>query len=203
MSDTTSGISALKQHCETILECLKVYEDQRANEPILDAIASIPNPLKLTQAQTLELFFLGLHTNIKQAISYFSTKYNLSKKNVRIYLSAVRIQASSVLLDKPLPYSTDRQPVDEEDSYVADFPHMDREFSRQLRDQLELEIPMTIEATDDESPIVHEPPVKTRSKSSPLTSTDSHANTVITEKSATGDSEGKKEKSNKDKSRKS
>lgn len=138
----------LKEHYETILKSLTTLEEKKDTD--LHAINVLPNPLKLTDAQKMELFFLGLHTNTKQAVSYFSNRHNLPKKEVTIYLSEVRKQAACLAQDKPLLYNGEDLDSSEEDSHVFDYPHMDNNFVRQLGDSLELDVPTIIDHSDDE-----------------------------------------------------
>ncbi len=175
MPSSTTNIALLKEHYETILKCLTTLEEEENAD--LQAINVIPNPLKLTEAQKMELFFLGLHSNNKLVVSYFCDKHNLSKKDVTVYLSEVRKQAGCLVQNKPLLYSGEELGSSEEDSYVVDFPHMDSNFIRQLGDSIELDIPMTIDQSDDEilqeapkpkeiQPVISQPTKKAKASSS-------------------------------------
>lgn len=148
MSFSGANIAMLKEHYETILKCINTLEEKENAD--LYAINMIPNPLSLTDAQKMELFFLGLHTNTNRSIAYFSDKHNLPKKEVAIYLSEVRKQATSLVQNKPLLYNGDLD-SSEEDSYVVDYPHMDSNFVRQLGDSLELDAPTIVDHSDDEA----------------------------------------------------
>lgn len=118
-----------------------------------------------------------------------------------MYLSEVRKQAACLVQNKPLLYSGEELSSSEEDSYVVDFPHMDSNFVRQLGDSIELDIPVTLDHSDDE--ILQEAPqprevLPLASQSSKKTKTGSSSKA-----DAPHEPEVKKSKSGKDRSNKS
>ncbi|KAE8302837.1 hypothetical protein GL50803_006366 [Giardia duodenalis] len=198
MSSSIINIAALKDHYEAVLKCLATLEEKTSTD--LQAINALPNPLGLTEGQKMELFFLGLYNNIKLAVSYFCDKHGLPKKEVTMYLSEVRKQAACLVQNKPLLYSGEELSSSEEDSYVVDFPHMDSNFVRQLGDSIELDIPVTLDHSDDE--ILQEAPqprevLPLASQSSKKTKTGSSSKA-----DAPHEPEVKKSKSGKDRSNK-
>ncbi|EFO64373.1 Hypothetical protein GLP15_5044 [Giardia lamblia P15] len=198
MSSSTTNIAMLRDHYETVLKCLTTLDEKKDTD--LQAINALPNPLRLTEGQKMELFFLGLYNNTKLAVSYFCDKYDLPKKEVTIYLSEVRKQAACLAQSKPLLYSGEELSSSEEDSYVVDFPHMDSNFVRQLGDSIELDIPVTLDHSDDE--ILQEAPQPKETQSFTSQSSKKAKTSSSSKADAPQEPEVKKSKSGKDRSSK-